>query len=168
MGCWSVAWIASALAAGQAGMVSTAGTAGAAPIALASEQTRPSAHEALVRIVEDFIRAQRTFDVPRLTALTTPDYLEISPVGEVDSREKMLSFYAPERKSSAPTIEIREPVVRVFRDSAIVVGKLAYTIQAPGQPPRLMELRASFVAHCVAGRWKLASAQYTAIRPAAK
>ncbi|AQR75717.1 hypothetical protein BXU08_06565 [Sphingomonas sp. LM7] len=128
----------------------------------------PAAQEALVRLVGDFVRAQQSFDVPRLTALTAPDYLEISPVGEVDSREKMLGFYAPDKKSNAPAVEIVEPVVRMFGDTAIVIARLAYTVQVPGQSPRVMALRASFVARREGGSWKLVSAQYTGIRPVAK
>ncbi len=169
MGCRRVAWIVSTLIAVQAGIpASPVDAADAAPVALTIRQTRPepSREEALVRLIGDFVQAQRAFDVSRLTELTTADYLEISPVGEVDNREKMLGFYAPEKKSAAPAIEIREPVVRVFGNAAIVVARLAYTIQPPGQAQRVMELRTTFVAHWRAGGWKLVSAQYTAIRAA--
>lgn len=137
---------------------------GAAPAPLADVPSM----QPMLRLVGDFVRAQQAFDVPALSALTTPDYLEISPVGELDTREKMLSFYAPDKKAPAPPVELRDPVVRVFGDTAIVVATLAYTMQPPGQPPRVMALRASFVAHRLADRWKLASAHYTGIRPAAK
>ncbi|WP_404338615.1 nuclear transport factor 2 family protein [Sphingomonas sp. MMS12-HWE2-04] len=135
---------------------------------VAPVQQQPAEQGVLVRLVEDFVRAQAAFDAARLGALTTADYLEISPIGEVDSRDKMLGFYAPDKKTDAPAVEILEPVVRVFGDSAIVFAKLAYTIQVPGQPPRMMALRASYVAHRMAGSWKLASSHYTGIRPATR
>lgn len=182
MGGWNVAWIASALVVTQTAMQARAADAmpadampaDAMPIAPFPDNIRqqPPEQQALVTLVGDFVHAQLAFDVPRLTALTTADYLEISPVGEVDGREKMLGFYAPANKTSAPSIEVLEPLVRIFGDTAIIVVRLSYTMSVPGrapdQPPRVMALRASFVARRDAGRWKLASAQYTGIRAAAK
>lgn len=128
----------------------------------------PSAQELIVRLIGDFVLAQQNFDATALGALTTTDYLEVSPVGELDSREKMLGFYAPEKKTAAPAAEIREPVVRIYGNTAVAVAKLAYTIQPPGQPARVMEMRATFVAYREADRWKLASSHYTGIRPSPK
>jgi uncharacterized protein (TIGR02246 family) len=126
------------------------------------------ASNALIRTVEEFTRAQQTFDAGKLARLTTSDYLEISPVGEVDSREKMLGFYAPDKKTAAPELAISDVTVRTFGDSGVLIARIAYMAQPPGQPVRTMELRASFVAHRVRGDWKIASTQYTGIRPVAK
>ena len=148
---------------GVGALIPVAGVAWGQQSAGQPAQAAPS-DQALLRLVTDFLQAQRAFDVAALTELTTPDYLEVSPIGEVDARGRMLSFYAPDKKSSAPTVEMKDPVVRMFGEVAIVVAKLAYAVPSPGQPARMMELRASFVAHRLAGRWKLASAQYTGIR----
>ncbi len=37
-----------------------------------------------------FVEAQRTFDVRQLDDVLAPDYVEISPAGEVDPRDKVL------------------------------------------------------------------------------
>jgi ketosteroid isomerase-like protein len=126
------------------------------------------AEAAVTRTVEEFTRAQRAFDPAKLASLTTADYLEISPLGEVDPREKMLGFYAPENKGAAPELAMSEVSVRQFGDSAVLVARMAYKVQPPGQPVRTVELRAGFVLHRAAGAWKIASSQYTGIRPAAK
>lgn len=126
------------------------------------------ASNAAIRTVEEFTRAQPAFDAGKLAMLTTPDYLEISPAGEVDSREKMLGFYAPDKKIAAPELTINDVTVRMFGDAAVLIARIAYKVQAPGQPVRTMELRASFVAHRISGDWKIASAHYTGIRPSAK
>jgi ketosteroid isomerase-like protein len=126
------------------------------------------ASNALIRTVEEFSRAQQGFDAGRLAALTTSNYLEISPVGEVDSREEMLGFYAPDKKTAAPELAISDVDVRIFGDAGILIARIAYKARPPGQAVRTMELRAGFVAHRVSGDWKIASTQYTGIRAAPK
>ena len=49
-------------------------------------------------LLNTFIDAQLRFDVQQLDAVLAPDYVEISPAGEVDPRAKVLSFYAPEKR----------------------------------------------------------------------
>lgn len=164
MGCWKVAASAAMLAGAIAG--STVLAAEAAPAA--PSQPASSVQEPLLRLIGDFVRAQQDFDAKALGALTTADYLEVSPLGELDNRNKMLGFYAPEKKTAAPAAEIRAPLVRLYGDTAIVVATLAYTIQPPGQPALVREMRATFVARREADRWKLATAHYTGIRPSAK
>jgi len=125
------------------------------------------ASKALIRTVEAFTKAQQSFDAARLALLTTPDYLEISPLGAVDSRERMLAVYAPEKKIAAPELAMSDVTVRRFGIAAVLIARIAYSVQPPGQPARTVELRASFVAHRASGDWKIASAHYTGIRPAA-
>jgi ketosteroid isomerase-like protein len=153
------------------GMAQAAAPAPSSPTQQSRETpsgTESPASNALIRTVEAFTRAQQAFDAPGLARLTTSDYLEISPAGEVDSRETMLGFYAPDKKIAAPELAIGDVTVRMFGDSAVLIARIAYTMQPPGQPVRTLALRASFVAHRVSGDWKIASAHYTGIRPAAK
>jgi ketosteroid isomerase-like protein len=99
-----------------------------------------------------------------LRAITADNYIEISPLGEVDSREKMLSFYDADKRGAAPAIRIDEPSVRTFDQSAIVNARLTYDIGAQGQT-RSVAMRASYVARRQEGKWQLVSSQYTPIRP---
>ena len=157
---------------GAGGMTQAAAPAGTSPMPRPSQAeqsaTQSQAVNALVRLLEAFTSAQQAFDAGKLATLTTPDYVEISPVGEVDSREKMLSFYAPDRKTAAPDLAISDVAVRTFGDAAVAIARIAYTAQRPGQPIRTTELRASFVAHRLSGEWKIASAHYTGIRPSGR
>lgn len=43
--------------------------------------------------------AQRTFDQAAMDRLLAEDYVEVSPVGDVDPRAKVLSFYTPEARA---------------------------------------------------------------------
>lgn len=119
----------------------------------------------IVEAVRAFVTAQHDFDLAKITALTTDDYVEVSPLGEVDPRDKMLGFYAPDKKVAGPAITMGDATVRMIGDrAAIVVISVSYDITPPGQPPRTVSLRAAFVAQRIGGGWKLASAQYTPIR----
>jgi ketosteroid isomerase-like protein len=122
---------------------------------------------ALVELVQRHAEAQRDFDQATLKAVTAENYVEVSPAGEVDSREKMLSFYAPEQKRASPQLTVTEPMVRLLGDTAVVLAKLNYTMGAEGQA-RTFAMRASYVAQLKDGKWKLVSAQYTGIRPPKK
>src|SRR5688572_30216017 len=57
--------------------------------------------EALKSLVKQMTAAQANYDATALGKLLTADYIEISPVGEFDSREKVLGFYKPELKPTA-------------------------------------------------------------------
>lgn len=119
----------------------------------------------IVEAVRAFINAQHDFDLAKITASTTDDYVEISPLGEVDPRDKMLGFYAPDKKVAAPALQIGDATVTLVGDrAAFVVTSVSYDIASAGQPSRTVSLRAVFMVERVGGVWKLASAQYTPIR----
>lgn len=120
--------------------------------------------EELTALVKRYAEAQGSFDLGTLKAVTAESFVEISPVGEVDPREKMLSFYAPEQKRPSPQLKIDEPLVRVFGDSAVVYTRLTYTMGS-GETARTFAMRAGYVAQLKDGKWMLVSAQYTGIRP---
>ena len=118
----------------------------------------------LVALVQRHAQAQNNFDQLALKATTAENYVEISPVGEVDGREKMLSFYAPEQKRPSPQLQFDEPVVRLFGDTALISARLSYRLNQEAGV-RTFALRAGYVARLVDKQWLLVSAQYTGIRP---
>jgi ketosteroid isomerase-like protein len=127
-----------------------------------------SAQEALsgdgrgaLEAVSKFLDAQAHFDVPALRALTADQFVEISPLGEVDPRDKMIGFYVKDAPPGAPIPAIDERQVHVFGDSAIVTVRI--TININGQA---RSLRSNFVVHKEGTQWKLVSAQHTPMRPA--
>ena len=120
----------------------------------------------IVEAVRAFVAAQHDFDLAKITALTADDYVEISPLGEVDPRDKMLGFYVPDKKVAAPAVTMGDATITMLDDrAAIVVTSISYDIAPPGQAARTISLRAVFVARRADGGWKLVSAQYTPIRP---
>jgi uncharacterized protein (TIGR02246 family) len=125
--------------------------------------------EALKSLVKQLTDAQAAYDAAALDKIFTADYIEISPVGEFDPREKVLGFYKPELKPPADKMtaatEATDFSIRVYDKFAVVIARLNYTITSDGKqmPPRSM--RATFVCRKEKGAWKIASAQYTGIRP---
>lgn len=115
-------------------------------------------------LVRRFTEAQREMDVATLKALTAEQYVEVSPLGEVDHREKMLTFYAKDGGRAAPTAVIEESMTRLLGETVIVIAKITYSTVVEGQK-RSFSLQSSFVAQKFNGDWKLVSAHYTAIRP---
>jgi ketosteroid isomerase-like protein len=122
--------------------------------------------QSVSELVQRFATAQGTFDRTALEALTFENYIEISPLGEVDQRAKMLSFYVKHDDKPLPAITVDEITPRVLGNTAIVLAKVSYAMTVGGRT-RTAALRSSFVAQQQDGAWKLVSAQYTPIRPPA-
>jgi ketosteroid isomerase-like protein len=120
---------------------------------------------ALVELVRRHTEAQRMHDQETLKRTTADTFVEVSPAGEVDPREKWLGFYAPDKNSAMPTLTVLEPQARVFGDTGIVIAKLAIVMKAPDGSAREMAMRVTWVARRVDGVWSLISSQYTGIRP---
>lgn len=125
--------------------------------------------DALKSLVKQMTHAQTNYDSVALDKILTTDYIEISPVGEFDPREKVLGFYKPQSKPPADkmsaTTETTDFSIRNYGKFAIVIARLNYTITSDGKtlPPR--SIRATIVCRKEKGMWKIASAQYTGIRP---
>ena len=126
---------------------------------------------ALTNVVNQMTAAQTRYDAAALRDLVTSDYVEVSPLGEVDPLDKFLSFYSPEAKAAAgnvkAAVEASELDIREYGKFAIVIARLTYSVSAEGRtlPPR--SIRATYVMRKEKGKWRVASAQYTGIRPAA-
>ena len=125
----------------------------------------------ILSLVRQLAEAQKNYDAARLDAILTPDYVEISPAGEVDPRAKVLSFYAPEKKSARQgelvSYELDEITSRIYGDTAIVVARLPFTLKTPDGQSMSRALRCTFVCRKTRGKWRIASAHYTGIRPPA-
>lgn len=123
----------------------------------------------LKALVQRMADAQMAFDVKGLDAILTQDYIEISPLGEFDRRDKVLGFYKPEMAppggKMAGSVDFSEYSIRVNGKTAIVIVKETFVATADGKtmPPR--SLRITLVCRREKSAWKIASAQYTGIRP---
>lgn len=125
---------------------------------------------ALKSLVKQMTDAQKSFQPEILDKIFAADYIEISPVGEFDPREKVLGFYKPELKPPIDKMSVMltadEYSIRSYKDFAIVIVRLNYTMTSEGRTLPSRSMRATIVCRKEKGAWKIASAQYTGIRPA--
>ncbi len=129
------------------------------------------AERQLIEASRAMFDAQSKFDLAALDAILAPDYVEISPIGDVDERAEVMSFYTPEAKAQmhAAGMELVstamvEPRVRVYGEQAIVVSKNTATLKVKGveqqRPARVL-----FHFRKLGGKWLLQSSQFTWIKP---
>ncbi|MDJ0278694.1 nuclear transport factor 2 family protein [Sphingomonas sp. 2R-10] len=129
----------------------------AVPVAAA-----PTQDVAVAALIDRFDAARAAFDPAALGATLAPDYVEISPVGTVDPRAAVLTFYQPAAKRIAPPMTVDERIVRVSGTLAVVSERK--TMALPNGTVRA--LRIGYVARRRGGTWQLVSVQYTPIPPA--
>ena len=131
-------------------------------IALSTASTASAQNLEIQSLIDRFDAARIQHDPTALTKTLAPDYQEISPVGEVDAREKVLGFYAPELKRPAPAMTSEPLVIQSRGDVAIVTTRKSFSL--PGGAVRSVRVR--YVVERGAGKWLMVSAQYTPIPPA--
>ena len=113
---------------------------------------------------EAFVRVRNQFDQAAMIAMMAPEYQEVSPVGEVDSRERVIGFYAADKKSAAPPMTITETVARPAGTIGVVTMRIAYTMPGKDGQMQPRALRVGFVARRIKGDWQFVSLQFTPIR----
>lgn len=151
-------------------LMARASTPDSERIAIASEIDPPAEHAAedgpqqLLALIIRYAHAQSTFDVEGLKATTDSTFIEVSPIGEVDSREKVLAFYASSKNTAGPTLKIDDQNIRIFSNTGVVIARMTYSLKGPDGQERQQALRACYVAYKHKDKWKLISAQYTPIR----
>ena len=134
-------------------------------------QTRSNSDDAAKALIDRMTTAQAAYDPKTLDAIFTSDFIEISPAGEFDPRAKVLDFYKPENaaKAAGISVTVDEDVrsARFYGDTAVVIAELTFNMSRNGtaMPARKMMLTA--VLRKEKKKWKIASAQYTAVRPPA-
>ncbi|WDS37654.1 nuclear transport factor 2 family protein [Pseudoxanthomonas sp.] len=109
--------------------------------------------------VQQYVQAESKFDLDALKAVLDPQFIEISPLGQVDDHAAVLSFYAPEKKMDGPSVQLAQTVVHDHGDTAVVSAQLSYAMQG-----HAMTLTLGAVARKTPQGWQLLSAQYTPVR----
>jgi len=123
---------------------------------------------AVIALVKQLTDAQIKYDAAALDRIFTPDYIEISPKGEFDPREKVLGFYRPENNPGdkfKAAVEATSSSFRQYGKVAVLIVQLNYLMTADGKPLPPRSIRATLICLKNKGVWKIASAQYTGIPP---
>lgn len=114
----------------------------------------------LQALARGYVQAQFAFDQAAIARLTAPQFVEVSPKGEVDEREAVIGFYAAERKTAAPPLAVLDQKVRISGTTAVITQTLEL-----GVSPRRMRMTQALSAHWDGGRWQLTSSQTTPVPP---
>ena len=112
--------------------------------------------EQLKSLAESYVTAQFTFDQRLLESITTPQFVEISPKGEIDERAEVISFYAPEKKVASPPFAITDVKVRKNGNVAFISQVINLTLG-----PREVKMTEGLSAIKTEQGWKLVSSQTT-------
>jgi uncharacterized protein (TIGR02246 family) len=124
---------------------------------------------ALKAVIDRMTAAQTAYDAAGLDRVFTADFIEISPVGEFDPREKVLSFYSPEAKaqSGGVKVDIAKDYrsIRTYGSTAVVIVEFTYNMSKDGKSLPSQKMMVTAVGRKEGGNWKIASIQYTGIRP---
>ena len=114
---------------------------------------------------EEWRKAELQGDVAVLDRLLAADFIGIGPRGFVLNKEAWLG-----RHSSGDfkylSMEQRDPVLRKYTDSAILLVTEESKSTYKGQPVSVGALRATYTFVRIRGSWRLAGAQYSPIQGA--
>ncbi len=138
------------------------------PLFLASALFGQTSLDAIRSTITQYNEAVRVYDSVALDRHFHPDYVEVSPVGEVDSRARTLSFYKlPEGKkpASPDSISLDELSVRMpTKDVAIAIFRLTMTFKN-GEQKFDMQFRATSCLKLEKGKWLIFGTQAVGMRP---
>lgn len=144
------------------------------PHAARAADAQVAAEKELIAAAQAVVDAQIHFDLKALDALLAPDYVEVSPIGDVDERAKVLSFYTPEAKAQMLaagmeplSAKIEESRIRVYGDQAIVIVKDTAALKVKGVAEQ-RSMRVLFHFRKTGGKWLLQTMQATWLKPPAK
>ena len=139
-------------------------------IAVPQQSKEKKDEQELTALVKRMTEAQSKFDPATLDKIFTSDFIEISPIGEVDPRDKTIGFYKPEANPQADKTSVSvtsdEFLIRTYSNFAVVIARITYAPVGDAAAARTpLSIRATFVCRKENGVWKIGSAQYTGIRP---
>lgn len=124
--------------------------------------------EEVITIIKQAVTAQENYDPATLEKLYASDYIEISPKGEIDEREKAIGFYkVPDveaAKAKTPKYILDELKVRHYKNFAIVISRFSIGSKTNAEQKTAVGL-VLYALRKEKGEWKIYSAQFTPFPP---
>lgn len=123
----------------------------------------------VISFAKKAVEAQENYDPATLEKIYASDYIEISPKGEIDVREKAIGFYkvddVEKAKSKTPKYILDEFKIRHYGKYAIVISRFSVGSKTDSQQKTNA---VGLVVHALRkekGEWKIYSAQFTPFPP---
>lgn len=133
-------------------------------------ESRSTTERKLLGASQAVLDAQLRFDLKALDALLAPDYVEVSPIGDVDERAEVLGFYTPQARAQMLaggmeplSVKLDQARVRVYGDQAIVIARDTATLRIKDASQQV-GMRVLFHFRKLGGKWLLQSSQFTSLK----
>ena len=125
--------------------------------------------EEVIAVAKKAVEAQENYDPAGLEKIYASDYVEISPKGEIDVREKAIGFYkvddVEKAKSRTPKYILDEFKVRHYGKYAMIISRFSISMKNDtSKPPTAVGL-VLYALRKEKGAWKIYSAQFTPFPP---
>lgn len=122
----------------------------------------------ILEVMHDFVEARAHYDQDVLSEVLSGAYTEVSPIGNVDSRDEVLAFYGKDAgikfKASGTNVEsfLDDVVIAARGDTAIATARESATLTG-SMGTRSLSFRASFFLEQSDSRWRIRHVHYTPI-----
>lgn len=135
----------------------------------ASVFAQKSVNDEVISVVKQAVAAQENYDPATLEKIYASDYVEISPKGEIDPREKAVGFYKVEdvekAKARTPRYVLDEFQVRQYGKFALIISRFSIGFKNDLQKPLSPVGLVLYALRKEKGAWKIYSAQFTPFPP---
>ncbi|GGF85789.1 nuclear transport factor 2 family protein [Alteromonas lipolytica] len=115
-------------------------------------------------LVNQQLQAQANFDAGVLEQILADTYTEVSPVGEIDPRAKVIGFYDASNKRPGPTVALEDVNVRLFGDIAVVIARAVFSLTLPDNEQRVFSMTGTWVVQAEKQKAVILSSQFTPVR----
>ena len=123
----------------------------------------------LIAITKRAAAAQESYDTATLEQIYASDYIEISPKGEIDVRDKAIGFYKVEdveaARAKTPKYMLDEFQVRSYKDHAIIISRFSIGSKTDAERKPTAVGLVLYSLRKEKNVWKIYSAQFTPFPP---
>lgn len=121
--------------------------------------------EEVIAVAKRAAMAQENYDPATLEQIYASDYIEISPKGEIDMRDKAIGFYKVDdvaaAKAKTPKYILDEFQVRNYKDHAIVISRFSIGSKTDTERKPTAVGLVLYSLRKEKNAWKIYSAQFT-------
>ena len=83
-----------------------------------------SAQDEVVQLTRNWLKGVSTGDRAGLNAIMDPRFIATTPAGDVLTKERLVPDDPSQAVQQLPAMEVDSPLVRVYGDSAVLMGRL--------------------------------------------
>lgn len=134
--------------------------------------SQSKADQKVISVAIQAVTGQENYDPATLEKIYASDYIEISPKGEIDVRDKAIGFYKVDDVESAklktPRYILDEFNVRRYKDNAIVITRFSVGSKTDKERKPTAVGLAVYCLRREKGVWKIFSSQFTPFPPPAR